>query len=702
MCVCVCVCRSLTGKGDEDRQFWDELYEEERQLLKLSHPDARHLFVVLYTMAVICLKKGTRETFIEGDGHFKRAQASHERCLHVYGRPKGSVSASWPNPEGTVAHFLVEFATEIYGASNSKDVQQLKRKYDRLNQSFLPKEAVQQILAGAARGLTAAEALRQQQQQQQESGSAVGMEASRGGMAVGDAVVHTKTQQKGVIKEMSAKKYAVLLSDNKTVARLDADLLVRRAHDMDDECPICVEPFSKAPVTISCGHEFCAACLQLVRDSSYGGDARTTPCPMCRKLLTDADWQSVEAVLETLPEVTIRKEYELKAKTVDREHIGRLFAGAQTADDFAEAAQKAAVYRNKEAEKHTVEHIDALLYGAHSADTPGARMKAIIAKVTDVAANDADAYGDGDQGHLDLVSDKNADTFSALWCTGMDVTDLATAQQYSTFMAACLFGIPEFLNKELGEAADAEAKLHLLEQRFSLMRLTPLMACIIGERQFKPVSRGGEVMAQKSPKDSGHVRALKLLLKAGARTNALDVAGKSALFHATSHATTELGLHMAAMLHNYGADPDQEDRFGKLPLTDAIMGGRDELILFLRKLGANALKQTRGNNPTPMEMLPGHSAMINKLRSEYCTHCGKAGSAQRNAGARYLSKCAGCAKTRYCDKTCQSAHWKAGHNVMCKRAIARAKLGDSTAGTADNTNDGRNGTYTHVEVSKRV
>ena len=36
----------------------------------------------------------------------------------------------------------------IYGVTNTKDVQRLKRKYERLNQSFLPKAAVQQILAG--------------------------------------------------------------------------------------------------------------------------------------------------------------------------------------------------------------------------------------------------------------------------------------------------------------------------------------------------------------------------------------------------------------------------------------------------------------------------------------------------------------------------------------------------------------------------
>ena len=93
--------------------------------------------------------------------------------------------------------------------------------------------------------------------------------------------------------------------------------------------------------------------------------------------------------------------------------------------------------------------------------------------------------------------------------------------------------------------------------------------------------------------------------------------------------------------------------------------GWETLTLFLRKLGADPRKQTPGN-PTPMSMQSG--LLSTQLRAEYCTHCGKAGSVQKSAGARYLSKCAGCSRTRYCNKACQAAHWKAGHSVMCKRA----------------------------------
>ena len=110
-----------------------------------ANAPGRHLCATLYVMAIICLKRGTRETFLEGDGHFKRAQASHARCLYVHGRPhsKGIVSPPWPNPPNTIAHFVIEFAREMHGATNGKDVQQLKRKHARLDQSFLPEEVVQ-------------------------------------------------------------------------------------------------------------------------------------------------------------------------------------------------------------------------------------------------------------------------------------------------------------------------------------------------------------------------------------------------------------------------------------------------------------------------------------------------------------------------------------------------------------------------------
>ena len=47
------------------------------------------------------------------------------------------------------------------------------------------------------------------------------------------------------------------------------------------QCPVCLELFSRA-TTLGCGHSFCAACLQEVRDRS--GDR----CPLCRVTISSA------------------------------------------------------------------------------------------------------------------------------------------------------------------------------------------------------------------------------------------------------------------------------------------------------------------------------------------------------------------------------------------------------------------------------
>ena len=46
-------------------------------------------------------------------------------------------------------------------------------------------------------------------------------------------------------------------------------------------------------------------------------------------------------------------------------------------------------------------------------------------------------------------------------------------------------------------------------------------------------------------------------------------------------------------------------------------------------------------------------------RTEACAHCGKV--------PRQMKRCAVCQTVGYCDKDCQTAHWKNGHKRVCKK-----------------------------------
>ena len=44
-----------------------------------------------------------------------------------------------------------------------------------------------------------------------------------------------------------------------------------------------------------------------------------------------------------------------------------------------------------------------------------------------------------------------------------------------------------------------------------------------------------------------------------------------------------------------------------------------------------------------------------------------AGCSQRQTDKAALQKCSGCQVVRYCSKSCQKLHWKAGHAAQCRR-----------------------------------
>ena len=87
-----------------------------------------------------------------------------------------------------------------------------------------------------------------------------------------------------------------------------------------------------------------------------------------------------------------------------------------------------------------------------------------------------------------------------------------------------MFGMPFDVEGLINEtSAGSKERKELLEQRVSMLRLSPLMATIIGARmeaeaQLQPGSQ--------MPNPTGHQpEVAKLLLEAGARVDSKDIAG---------------------------------------------------------------------------------------------------------------------------------------------------------------------------------
>ncbi|GIL77259.1 hypothetical protein Vretifemale_6746, partial [Volvox reticuliferus] len=86
-----------------------------------------------------------------------------------------------------------------------------------------------------------------------------------------------------------------------------------------------------------------------------------------------------------------------------------------------------------------------------------------------------------------------------------------------------------------------------------------------------------------SARSIGHANVLRRLIEAGARVNARDAIGYTALHHATAHNPV---LDLAEILLEAGADVNVQDRFGVTPLMCAVMVAEPRSVRLLLKHGA--------------------------------------------------------------------------------------------------------------------
>ena len=161
----------------------------------------------------------------------------------------------------------------------------------------------------------------------------------------------------------------------------------------------------------------------------------------------------------------------------------------------------------------------------------GRQIRADLAKNgTDLARNDADLFGDGDQ--QPLRKREYVETHRDIWVAGGDTQEYFGGGNASTMAMACLTGNLHQVQRELRDLTGTQLT-ERLERRETTLRLSPIFFCLIGDRQLArpPNSPQGQYLC-----------IAKELLARGARPDARDVCGKTVAHYGAGAAATPLTL----------------------------------------------------------------------------------------------------------------------------------------------------------------
>lgn len=309
-----------------------------------------------------------------------------------------------------------------------------------------------------------------------------------------------------------------------------------------------------------------------------------------------------------------------------------------------------------------------------------AQARAALTETTDAALNSSQPEGDGDQSFVrEALESDPGRRLKLARVSGMDFATLASRGLLAPFAMTCLTGdlnrAQSMISLSLSSGGAAQVS-RLLERRESMMRLTPLMCCITGAQQLQ----GNLALAGNAQ----HVALARALLEAGAKPNAKDVGGFTAFHLATNgNAANAASLQIAAMLPQYGGDPNVRNRFGQVPLIEAVMTTRMDVIECLVHAGADPSREDLSNANLPARQLERNGSItpislarsqkdvlhlfsraeLSRTKMEPVTFvCAAPGCEE--VGSR---TCARCLRSWYCSPECQKADWKA-HKPLCKLA----------------------------------
>jgi ankyrin repeat protein len=148
--------------------------------------------------------------------------------------------------------------------------------------------------------------------------------------------------------------------------------------------------------------------------------------------------------------------------------------------------------------------------------------KLIATTGTDVEQNDRDPYGDGDQ--RPIRTETKCQVFRNIWEDGGDIATLLSVRGLSPFAMDCVQGNKKAVLKKL-ENASPGLRAKLLERRESCFRAPPMILVLANAKHPQVVQQvTGTLMSQMD-----HLGVAKALLQYGARPDAKDVAGKTAV-----------------------------------------------------------------------------------------------------------------------------------------------------------------------------
>ena len=273
-------------------------------------------------------------------------------------------------------------------------------------------------------------------------------------------------------------------------------------------------------------------------------------------------------------------------------------------------------------------------------------------------------YGDGVQ--TPLLSLSKAKKVRQARASGLDFHPFNG--NTSNFFKNCILGRSDDVREELERmkrrGMSQQDLKRRLDKRETLLRLSPLMACVSGAMCFN----GGEK----------HQKTVEILLENGSNPDAKDIAGFTALHLACGMLTKDVLIGMIDTLLKAGAQVNIRNRFGEVPLLEAVMTNKLQPIRKLLDAGADTTIEVYDcgegpvvsaatlavNNPESMEEIK--KWRMDKARhiiqNRKCDSCGAGGARNR---------CSSCLLAFYCNRTCQAAHWRSEHKRECKLVTSK-------------------------------
>ena len=194
-----------------------------------------------------------------------------------------------------------------------------------------------------------------------------------------------------------------------------------------------------------------------------------------------------------------------------------------------------------------------------------------------------DPYGDGVQTVLPAlpgggISDLGNALFK-IWPDADLANLLVQPKRLPVIHRLCLEGRAEKIRNLLAADSDPMVRKRHLERRIGLMRWTPLM-----------LATAAPMLITSPAEARAYIKVVQILLEEGARPDAKDLAGFTALHLAADFATPASPASMMMLLKS-GADPNVQNRFGETPLWRA----------FARLLKCDEKDNVYGNSLVPRQ-----------------------------------------------------------------------------------------------------